>query len=523
MSPPPRDDDEDIAPRRPGTRPGNPAAAPAPPRAASTLNWGFVGKMHRIEALVKFPGQTGVVRLLANTIKYERPPVEIGWVEVKDQKGRFEMAWPGNPVSSRTLEDVGVDARMARGKGFLPPNHPVLKELDEAIFSLVNLADKLTRAGWGLGLIAPAGVMLNITPDAVSAVPVDLGFTWIGEFGDPPWDHSPGKPAWLADDPVDNPTSALWEQSPVEQQFAGPGKKPVPDAPPGSDVRTLARLIAAVLTGKPSQRLAHEPGAVWGVLIPAAAGDIHSMRDFLAELTESPPSTHFTAPPKPIQVLAEPSEAKKKSSKGLVFGAIAGLLLLAGAAGLYFGFLNKEKDKTPVAAIDPGPKPPPVKPPDPIPIPPPVKPPDPVPKPPQPEPAPLPRPPSKPPDLGPKTADLDKASKDFDAAKDLADKFGKFRGLANAAKGSKDQNAATRVGAARQKLFAEWVGTCEAKLDESASAAKRGVAGHDLRKLTNEYAAIHKDFPPTDPNQFTKEQQWLEQYDRQAELLGWPR
>jgi len=487
MSPLPRDDDEDIAPRKPSARHPAPLAPP-PPKPASSVAWGFVGQMHRIESLIKFPGQTGIVRLLPNTIKYERPPTEIGWIELKEQKGRFEMAWPGNPTAARTLEDVGIEARMAKGKGYLPSNHPILRELDDAVLSLVKQAEKLGRSGWGLGLITPAGIVLNQTPEGVSAVPVDLGFTWIGEFGDPPWDHSPGKPAWLADDSSENPASNIWERSPVEQQFAGPGKSPFPAAESGADVQTMARLLAWVLTGKPSRNLAAEPGAIWSVLLPAAVGDVATMRDFLGYLKDSPPSTHFTAPPKPIQMLPDAGR-EKKSSMGLILAGLALVLLLAGAAGAYFAFLQPDKSKE---VAGPGPI----------------------------EPKPQPVEPEVP---GTDPNGVEKAAKEFDAANDLDDQLKKFRELAQAAAGNADPSAVARVGAARQKLFGEWVGTCEKQLDTSADAAKRGEAGHQLRKLTDDYAAIHKDFPPTDAEHRAKEQQWLEQYDRQAELLGWPR
>jgi hypothetical protein len=79
------------------------------------------------------------------------------------------------------------------------------------------------------------------------------------------------------------------------------------------------------------------------------------------------------------------------------------------------------------------------------------------------------------------------------------------------------------VGEARVKLFADWVTACEAKVVSSADAPKRAEAGHELRKLTDQYRAVHDRHPPADPAQKAKEQQWLDLYDRQAEQLGWPR
>ena len=64
---------------------------------------------------------------------------------------------------------------------------------------------------------------------------------------------------------------------------------------------------------------------------------------------------------------------------------------------------------------------------------------------------------------------------------------------------------------------------CETEVAAGADAAKRGEAGHNLRRLADGYAAILKDHPPADPAHRDKEQQWLDQYDRLAESLGWPR
>jgi hypothetical protein len=107
-------------------------------------------------------------------------------------------------------------------------------------------------------------------------------------------------------------------------------------------------------------------------------------------------------------------------------------------------------------------------------------------------------------------------------ADNLPERLNQFPGVEDAARKADDPALVPLVGEARQKLFAGWVAACEVKLG-TADAARRGEAGADLRKLTDDYQAIHRDYPPADAGQRDKEQRWLDQYDREAELLGWRR
>src|SRR5205807_8868758 len=100
---------------------------------------------------------------------------------------------------------------------------------------------------WSLGLIQPENVLVRGRAGEREAVPVDLGFAWKGSFGSLPWDDSPGRPNWL--DAL-TPGRWLWDQQPVQQQFAAPENGVSNPADPIADVRTLGRLFAWFLSGQ---------------------------------------------------------------------------------------------------------------------------------------------------------------------------------------------------------------------------------------------------------------------------------
>lgn len=472
--PAPRDDDDITTPARPrGPLPPAPGAKSSP----ASVAWGLVGSLNRIEPLTVLPGQIGVVRLVPNTIRYSKPPLDVTWSEVKAEPGRFELIWPGDPAAARGLDRLAEDLRELRSAaGAIPPDHSGCRELDEAVFSLLTTAERLEREGWGVGLLTPTDVVVHRTADGVEAVPVDLGFTWAGEFGDPPWEHSPGRPPWLSPDPAENPAALAWDRPPVEQQFAAPSGSPFPPPAPGANVRTLARVIAWALTGRPSRELA-DP-TVWNVmsvLKAALDGTISTPGALLAELKATPPSTYFAEEPA-VRLTPLAGGNRGRDAKALV---VLGALILLVAASV----LSIQCGLSPSAF--------PTNPTDPRPI--------------------------------PSASDLSKALDDYNQLPpaDLAGRLDQFPKVAAA--GAGNPNAEQLVGEARAKLFADWVTACEAEVAAGAGAAKRGEAGHNLRKLADGYAAILKDHPPADPALRDKEQQWLDQYDRLAESLGWPR
>jgi hypothetical protein len=475
----PASEDEDTTSARPLSRPPVPRSAPrAAMPAGSSLAWGLVGNLHRIEPLSVVPGQSGVVRLVSNTIHYSKPPLEVTWYSVKSEPGRYEMTWPDDPTAVRTLSTIGSDARQFTFNQPLTAEHSLAQELDQAVFHLLKQAELLKRTGWGVGLLTPAGVMIQQAPNGIETVLVDLGFTWKGDFGDPPWDASPGKPAWLLNDDVENPASLVWDRHPVEQQFAQPSGHSFPPAAPGSETRTLARVIAWALTGRSSRTLSGRSEApVWAVLQDALDGQINSPKELLEALQESRPSSHFYAKPKAIQVF----EDEPKKGKLLWIPVVLVVLLLFGLVGfLLFGSGKTTPSSGSPATISSPTTDTPVT--------------------------------SSPPTL----TETD-AMKLYEQAKSVVDRLKRFADLVKAKPNTPE------VQQARSKLFDDWVSECEKEVNLSADASQRAFAGQRLRDLVDQYQKLHTEHPPSTPALREQEKQWIEQYNREAELLGWPR
>jgi hypothetical protein len=190
------------------------------------------------------------------------------------------MTWPADPLARRTLADLGDQLRKAVKGGSLSPDDPRLGELDQVAYRLLDLVERLHLAGWRIGLLHPANVLLAEDRGRAEPVLVDLGFWFSPE--------ALGPPQWL----TNNPYAALWgDDDPAQRQFAAPR----PDAlPVSNDVQVLARLMACVLSGCPEREIKPaSPAAVWQALA-AAAKDKHAMvADLRLALREMPLSVHF--------------------------------------------------------------------------------------------------------------------------------------------------------------------------------------------------------------------------------------
>ena len=267
-------------------------------------------------------GRRAVVRLTGGGIRYDGPPLDrLIWQKALEQPGRFEMLWlEGDPAKVPTLADIGNQLRSGT------PSKTALARLDQIADRLLVVTRSLHGHGWRLGLLHLGNILVHDSADGLEIVLPDLGFLWLGTHGKPPWSDSPGRPKWLDEDRSINTNARLWDNDPVKQQFSwspDPEGLPVPDA--ASDLRTLARIFAAVLTGRTENSLTVPPhaGPCWDVLRAVMNGDIHTAEEFREKLAAKPLSTHFTAP-KPV--VAPP---KKKS----LLPVMLMLLLLLGGIG----------------------------------------------------------------------------------------------------------------------------------------------------------------------------------------------
>lgn len=339
------EDDEDRAPPLRNSAPPPAAVAPsggvAPGATAAgdVLVWGVCAVYNQRAELAEFPGERGVCRFVTSGVRFVQPPGLREWRRSVTVPDRFEMKWGGDPAAARTLAALRADLERAARSGELDaPGAPLLKELDRVVIELVELAGRLHRAGWSVGLLRPDNVFLADR----ELVLVDLGFAWQGMFGPPPWDDSPGRPAWVE---ASAGYAWLYDQPPVRQQLADPGNGVYPPASPTDDVRTLGRLIAWVLSGHEHRDLppVRVAAPVWAVLEAAVAGKVSTAQDLANRLRSAPPSTYFQRPEPP----ALPS-AQKGSGKRWLAPAVVLVALAAGGAAAAWYFTRPAEQPAPV-------------------------------------------------------------------------------------------------------------------------------------------------------------------------------
>jgi hypothetical protein len=478
----PRDDDEDpSAPLDLGPEPARPvypapAAQPAAPKAPAALRWGVCGVYHTAGELAGFPGEDGVVRYVTSGVSYTAPPLPLVWRSVPSEPGRYELPWPGDPAAARTLRHLRTDLERAARSGVLnDPHHPLLVELDLVGVGLADLAGKLHRQRWGLGLVQPDNVVIR----GREVVPVDLGFTWKGAFGNPPWDDSPGRPDWL--DPA-GPAAALWDHPPARQQFADPANGVFPPADPGSDVRALGRLLAWLISGQTGKVLPEVggpdgPPPAWAAVADAAAGRLPSADALAARLRQNPLSEYFAPPP-----LAD--DPAPRSAPGgtnwLTPAALAAVLLMAAAGGGYYYLKGGKPGPNGDGGGSAGNGEP-----------------------------------------GPWTGPVP-ASDQFDTAEKAGDRAGMFQGLIRMLEQLPPGQRGEADGR-RAKALDKWIADLQAVVAVGADPARRVEAAEQFAALEAELNALTDAHPATDPAQREKEQQCLAVVAEYARQFGPPR
>ena len=311
-----------AVPAKPGVPTAKPQAAvpPEPPGKANMANWGHAGNINFLDQLTDRTGRRAVVRLTGAGIRYVGPPLDRHiWQPALEQPGRYEMIWlEGDPAKLPTLGDFANELRQGK------PTAKALARLDQFADRLLVTTHTLHQHGWRLGLLHLGNILLCDSPDGLELVLPDLGFLWLGSHGKPPWTDSPGRPKWLDEDRGVNKIARLWDHEPVWQQFSwspDEAELPIPEA--AADLHTLARIFAAVLTGRTENSLTVPPNAApcWEVLRAVMNGEVATAEEFRNRLAAKPLSTHWTAPK-----LAVP---KKKP----ILPVILLLLLLLGGGG----------------------------------------------------------------------------------------------------------------------------------------------------------------------------------------------
>ncbi|HEV3145667.1 MAG TPA: hypothetical protein VGZ47_17395 [Gemmataceae bacterium] len=331
-------DDEDptprSAPKKPGAAPAKPGStsvktsgkqpAPSPePAGPAKVPWGHAGSVNMKGELTDRTGRPGVIRLIGAGVYYDSPPLDRNiWQRALEQHGRFEMVWTeADPAQVRPTSEMLADFR----------RQPAL--LDQIAESLLQITQQLHDHGWRLGLLHPGNILPVPGTGGRELVLPDLGFTWRGSFGKPPWKDNPGRPSWLDES---SRNAVYWDEPPVFQQFTAENE--YSDlAPVESDLHTLARIFAFYGLGRAERELpatSPSPAPVWDTLRDVLAGKVAMAEEFRARLEKTPLSQFFTVP--------QPDQPRKKGALAVLL-LILGLLLLCGglpALGVALWFLG---------------------------------------------------------------------------------------------------------------------------------------------------------------------------------------
>ena len=499
----PRDEDEDLSgpldlgPDRPGRGKPPPKArpaAPAQPAAADGASWGVCGVVHQYGELTTVPGSSGVIRYVSSGVTYTQPPVPNRWKPVPTEPGRFEIPWEGNPAAARSLRTLRTDLeRAARGGKLDDPEHPLLRELDEVAAALTSLASQLRSEGWSLGLIQPDSVFLKGKPGRREVVLADLGFAWKGSYGDPPWEDAPGRPDWV--DPM-SPNRWLWDHDAVRQQFAFPENGVFAPPTAVSDVRTLGRLFAWLLSGQTSKDVPmvggnEGPPPAWEALSAAAAGRVATPDALAAKLRKAPLSDYFSTPKEVIE------EPKPKSKLPLVLALLFLLVLAGGGGGAAWYFLrpkpetvnkepepepNKEPEKKPEDKKDPEPE----KKKEPVVL----------------------------------SDDFAGLLKDFDEAHGEKNVPGMYLILGKLEPLAKTDDQKDKAAACRAKALDAWVAEAKEAVKDGADPTKRVDVARRLDDLQAQLKTLVDASPAADQSQQDKEQQCLDYVTTFARQFG---
>ena len=242
-------------------------------------------------------------------IEYQRPPLPVGcptWERASLGANLFDLKFFKLPDAAYSLWELCAELRQggAEWKQYPCGAEQIpepLEKLDVIADLILQAAEELHGAGWGLGLISPENILIFECEGTLSVAFTDLGFSW----GKSP----PLIPPLFLRSPRDgNKFAILWDDQDPRKQLERGGPLGRNQLDPLPDIRALARVFASSLLGQyvsavPSPeehpetaaQSAYVPGGrrIWVTLEEAIAGGIPSVADFRVALCETPLSQHF--------------------------------------------------------------------------------------------------------------------------------------------------------------------------------------------------------------------------------------
>jgi hypothetical protein len=281
-------------------------------------------------------GQIGIIRYVTSGVTYTAPPTSVqpcAWLKHPSDPQRFECLWDVRNSSNLFQLRQAVEKAVQSGE-IRQADSPVGDRLDRVVYLLAQHIASLHREGWSVGLICPENVFFK--DDGSEVFLTDLGFHWKPARGEPPWDAEPGRPEWTDA----NWTYAwLYSRSPLQQQFAhrsfAPAtweKQPFAPPTPAEDVQTFARLLWWLVVGNDRNPQSLTP--FLNLLHAAIEGQVTDMADFLAQLEQCPPSSHFNR----ARAAASRGPSRPGRRTVLLLGTAA---LVISAAGLAYYLLSQ--------------------------------------------------------------------------------------------------------------------------------------------------------------------------------------
>ena len=312
-------------------------------------------------------GGYGFVRVVAPGVVYFPPAIVEGlrsWIEAPRTRGRgFAMPWPEDvqPTRVRTLLDFHRE--LAPRRATLDRDDVTLRAFDEATLQLVQIAERVHRAGGTLGFLQPGSVLVCNLRDGQSHVVLpDLGFAWDDQRGlmEPKWITDPEFGFLFEEGARKHNSSYL-----AFVKNVGAGSKQIAtqaaalEAAQAADVRLIARLIAVSLAGPdevqrwcgegraflkmPGRNVAPDTQApIWDrVIAPSLAGGIKTCGELAERLDLARPSEHFLfKPPVPPPLW---KKAVRRSAP-----AVAGVGLITVLGGIGWWLLHDDRPAPPL-------------------------------------------------------------------------------------------------------------------------------------------------------------------------------